>query len=99
MQAHIWNFWEMQTSKFCLAPSGMLGHWGRRLTQSILLGCVPVIIQDGFEQPFEVLLPYNLFTIRVAEADIPRLHEILAAITPQQLADMQARLPPSEAGA
>ena len=95
-EAKKWNFWEMQTSKFCLAPQGMLGHWGRRVVQAVLLGCVPVIIQDNFEQPLEPFLPYDQFSVRVAEADIPRLHEILDAVTPQQLADMQAR-PPSYA--
>eukprot|EP00854_Cymbomonas_tetramitiformis_P002255 gene2255-2972_t len=63
------NFYRMQRSKFCLAPAGRMGHWGRRVAEAALLGCVPIIIQDDYEQPFERYLPYERFSVRVKEAD------------------------------
>jgi len=44
------NFYEFQLTRFCLSPPGMLGHYSRRTTQAILMGCIPVIIQDKTEQ-------------------------------------------------
>jgi hypothetical protein len=40
-------------------------------------------------QPFEPELPWKTFSLAVAEADIPRLHEILANISLQQLASLR----------
>ncbi|KAK3254589.1 hypothetical protein CYMTET_36194 [Cymbomonas tetramitiformis] len=81
---------DMATSKFCLAPSGL--GFGDRLPLVIAFGCIPVIIQDNITQPFETELPYHLFSIRVAETDIPQLPAILDAVTPKQLELMQAAL-------
>jgi len=73
----------MQQSKFCLAPSGM--GFSTRMYESIAQGCVPLIIQDepvsntSVDQAFEELLPYRLFSLRLTQADIPRLPEILDA--------------------
>jgi Exostosin family len=43
-------------------------------------GCIPVIIQDGVHQPFETVLPYWRFSVRLAKADLPRLPQLLSAI-------------------
>ncbi|GFR42337.1 hypothetical protein Agub_g3245, partial [Astrephomene gubernaculifera] len=68
-------------AKFCLAP---YGHgWGIRLTHALMHACVPVIIQDKVRQPFEDLLHYPDFSVRVSKADIPRIVEILRAV-PQE---------------
>ena len=47
---------------------------------------------DGVHQPFEPELDWRPWSVPVAEADIPRLHEVLGAIGPDQLAQMQSRL-------
>ncbi len=49
--------------RYCLAPYGW--GWGIRLSQIILSGCVPVIIQPHVFQPFEDLLDYSQFAIRL----------------------------------
>ena len=73
-----------QASKFCLAPSGM--GFSTRVYEAIAQGCVPLIIQDEpdsqteVEQAFEELLPYADFSLRLRQADIPRLPELLAAV-------------------
>jgi len=74
---------ELQRSKFCMAP---YGHgWGIRLQHAILHGCVPVIIQDHVHQPYEDVLPYEDFSIRVAKRELPHLIDILRAVSPEEL--------------
>jgi hypothetical protein len=40
-------------------------------------------------QPFEPELPWPEFSVTVKEADVPRMHEILAAISPDKIKEMQ----------
>ncbi|KAL4427766.1 hypothetical protein ABPG75_001855 [Micractinium tetrahymenae] len=76
----------LSSSKFCLAP---FGHgWGNRLLQAMLSGCVPVIVQEHVVQAFEDVLPYELFSIRLNNADLPRLREILRSVTDEQYRDL-----------
>jgi hypothetical protein len=49
--------------RYCLAPYGW--GWGIRLTQMVLLGCVPVVIQPHVFQPFEDVLDYDAFSVRL----------------------------------
>lgn len=70
-------------TKFCLAP---YGHgWGIRLTHALMHGCVPVIIQDHVHQPFEDLLSYPDFSIRVARAELPSLVDLLRAVPEKEV--------------
>ncbi|KAG2439616.1 hypothetical protein HXX76_004968 [Chlamydomonas incerta] len=72
------------SAKFCLAP---YGHgWGIRLTHALMHGCVPVIIQDRVRQPWEDLLHYPDFSIRVSKAELPRLVELLRAVPAEDVA-------------
>eukprot|EP00198_Chlamydomonas_reinhardtii_P004447 XP_001693783.1 exostosin-like glycosyltransferase [Chlamydomonas reinhardtii] len=72
------------TSKFCFGAMG--GGHGQRQLQAALAGCVPVVIGDGVLEAWEPYLDWNDFGVRVAEADIPRLHTILGAIGPEEYA-------------
>ena len=56
-------------------------------------GCIPVIMQDGIHQPFEDVLPYANFAIRIAEADISELPDMLTAVASdkERLSRMQVR--------
>ena len=67
------------TSRFCLAPSGE--GFGDRLATSMLRGCVPLIIQPGVLQPYDDILPYHKFSVRVGADKIPILHKLLPSIT------------------
>ncbi|KAG2483237.1 hypothetical protein HYH03_017894 [Edaphochlamys debaryana] len=78
------------TSRFCFGPMG--GGHGQRQIHAVLAGCVPLVISDGVLEPFEPALSWSDFGVRVAEADIPRLHEILEAITPEEYALKASRL-------
>jgi hypothetical protein len=53
--------------------------------------CVPVTVTDDVMQPFEPELDWSAFSVHVAEADIPRMHNLLAAISPARLEQMQVR--------
>jgi len=37
----------MTSSLFCLAPSGHGGGWGIRVGNAVVVGCIPVIVQDN----------------------------------------------------
>jgi hypothetical protein len=78
----------MRASRFCLAPAGH--GWGIRIVHAMATGCVPLIIQDGVHQPFDDVLPYHEFSIRLPQADIGRLDAILRAVTPSELRLLQA---------
>lgn len=78
------------SSKFCLAP---YGHgFSTRVVAAVVAGCVPVVIQEQVFQPFEELLPYEQFSLRLTNAEVRRLPEILRSVTPEQLAALQRGL-------
>ncbi|KAJ0763392.1 putative xylogalacturonan beta-1,3-xylosyltransferase [Helianthus annuus] len=62
----------MRSSKFCLNPAGDTPS-SNRLFDAIVSHCVPVIVSDQIELPFEDELDYNKFSIffSVEEALIP----------------------------
>ncbi|KAK3263506.1 hypothetical protein CYMTET_27689 [Cymbomonas tetramitiformis] len=80
----------LHTTRFCLAPTG--AGWGIRIVEVIMGGCIPVVIADNVTQIFEELLPYDTFTVRVAEKDIEKLPEILNRITPEKEQEMRREL-------
>ena len=47
---------------------------------------------DGIHLPFENVLDYSSFSLRVPEADVHRLPSILRAVPPSRVAQMQAAL-------
>ncbi|KAG2488240.1 hypothetical protein HYH03_013231 [Edaphochlamys debaryana] len=81
---------DMSTSKFCLAPTG--GGHGKRQVLVARFGCIPVPITDFVLQPFEPELDWEAFSVTVKEADVPQMHETLAAIDDDRLKKMQKAL-------
>ena len=77
-------------SRFCLAPSGE--GFGDRLSLVLLSGCVPLIIQPAVRLPFEDLLPYDSFAVRVGTDAVPRLHTLLESISDAEHARMRMRV-------
>ncbi|EFJ04733.1 glycosyltransferase-like protein [Selaginella moellendorffii] len=70
---------ELSSSRFCGVFPG--DGWSGRMEDAVLHGCIPVIIQDGIHLPYESLLDYESFTVRVAEDKIPELITILRNIS------------------
>ena len=75
---HVKYHARMHNSTFCGAFPG--DGWSGGISSAIFAGCVPVIIMDGIEMPFENVLDYSAFSIRIAESDVSKLPTILRAI-------------------
>ena len=84
---HIEYHKRMRAATFCGAFPG--DGWSGGISSAIFAGCVPLIISDGIELPFENVLDYSRFSLRVAEADIPRLPALLRDMPPHRIAELQ----------
>ncbi|ONK66290.1 uncharacterized protein A4U43_C06F6170 [Asparagus officinalis] len=77
----------MKSSKFCICPMGYEVN-SPRIVEAIYYECVPVIIADNFVLPFDEVLDWSVFSVVVAEKDIPQLKDILLKITSEKYVDM-----------
>ncbi|KAA8518213.1 hypothetical protein F0562_015687 [Nyssa sinensis] len=66
---------DLASSIFCGVMPG--DGWSGRMEDSILQGCIPVLIQDGIFLPYENVLNYESFSVRIGEDEIPNLIKIL----------------------
>jgi hypothetical protein len=60
--------------------------------EAIEAGCIPVLLADRIVLPFAELVDWTTLVVRVAEADVHSLLDILQAITPARIAAMRAAL-------
>ncbi|EER01965.1 hypothetical protein Pmar_PMAR007658, partial [Perkinsus marinus ATCC 50983] len=58
---------EMKDSTFCFIPRGNT-PWTRRIFDAIISGCIPVVLSNAIVFPFESLLDWSLFTIKLPES-------------------------------
>jgi hypothetical protein len=79
-------------SRFCLAPAGQGGGWGRRATLAALYGCVPLVMQDDTEDALGELIDWRAFSITLPAADVARVPAVLAAVTDERYREMQRQL-------
>ena len=86
-EQHVANY---ATSKFCLAPAGY--GFSSRQYECVLVGCVPIIIQDAVEMAFEDVLPWERFSLRLNFSDIPRLPQLLSRVPPAHVARLRRGL-------
>ena len=70
-------------------------HRGSRIVQSVVYGCIPIVVQDFMAQPFHEYLPYSSFSLHVDESEIDVLPEILRAIPASRVREMQASPTPT----
>ncbi|KXZ53465.1 hypothetical protein GPECTOR_7g915 [Gonium pectorale] len=80
----------LSRSLFCLVAPG--DGWSPRMEDAVLHGCIPVIIMDRVHAVFESILDVDSFSVRIAEADIPRILDILKAIPEATLRSKQAHM-------
>lgn len=74
----MWEF--MGDAKFCFVPRGRAA-WSVRFFETLWAGCVPVVLSDHYEPPFEQLFDLSEFVIKWPTARIDAsLVEFLAAI-------------------
>lgn len=69
---------------FCLAPAG--GGWGQRLIDALAMRCIPVVVMDDVRQPFDDILPFTEFALRVSLDDLDDIEEVLRAVPPREIA-------------
>ncbi|KAM0937662.1 putative xylogalacturonan beta-1,3-xylosyltransferase [Dioscorea sansibarensis] len=81
---------ELAKSVFCGVLPG--DGWSGRMEDSILNGCIPVIIQDGIFLPYENVLNYDNFAVRIRENEIPNLIQILQRINETEIESMLANV-------
>lgn len=80
---------EVAQSTFCgVFPGNGWGH----IETPILLGCIPVVVQDGILTPWETVLDFASFAVRLPRASLPELPEILRAIPEERIVRMQDAL-------
>jgi hypothetical protein len=84
-------FPRMERSIFCLCTEGWWA-WTPRPFEAMLSGCIPVLISDDLQYPFEQFLDWRRFSVKVSPQRIADLPDILHAISAAQIADMQAEL-------
>lgn len=85
---------ELLSHTFCLCPLGY-ATWSPRLIDSVVAGCIPVIIGDSTNYPFSNLLDYSKFAVRISETDAVhpgRLIAKLSQYTAEQVEVMQSTL-------
>ncbi|XP_044377287.1 probable glucuronosyltransferase Os03g0107900 isoform X2 [Triticum aestivum] len=82
---------EMARSLFCLCPLGW-APWSPRLVESVLLGCVPVIIADDIRLPFPSVLRWQDISLQVAEKDVASLETVLDHVVATNLSAIQKNL-------
>ncbi|KAF5772679.1 putative xylogalacturonan beta-1,3-xylosyltransferase [Helianthus annuus] len=82
---------EIVRSVFCLCPLGW-APWSPRLVESVALGCVPVIIADGIQLPFESTIPWSEISLTVRENDVAKLGSMLDDVATTNLSVIQRNL-------
>lgn len=87
----------MLDSEFCACPAGQ-APWSPRLVESLLTGCIPVVLSDDIELPLDTAgVRWADVSVRVPEAGVDRLYDALAAVSPARRRQMRvamARLAP-----
>ncbi|GAV76651.1 Exostosin domain-containing protein [Cephalotus follicularis] len=84
-------FEHLRNAKFCLAPRGE-SSWTLRFYESFFVECVPVILSDQVELPFQNVIDYAQISIKWPSTRIgPRLLEYLESISDKEIAEMITR--------
>ena len=85
---------ELMSHTFCLAFPG--DGWSSRVLDAVIHGCIPVIVQDDAEMFFEgaftdagLGLDYANFSIRIPEAELPSLLDVLGNISQDRVMDLR----------
>lgn len=84
----------MRSSVFCLSPAGDTPS-SARLFDAIVSGCIPVLVSDELELPFEGILDYRKVALFVSSFDAIQPGWLLAylrRIRPKQVEEMRSNL-------
>ena len=63
--AHVADFFErMGRAHFCMIPKGS-SSWTIHLTESFFFGCIPIILSDNMDPPFQNLIDWSAFAMKL----------------------------------
>ncbi|XP_039138956.1 probable glucuronosyltransferase Os03g0107900 isoform X1 [Dioscorea cayenensis subsp. rotundata] len=83
-------FNHLRNAKFCVAPRGE-SSWTLRFYESFFVECVPVILSDKVELPFQNVIDYTQFSIKWPSTKIgPELLDYLQSIPDEVIHEMLA---------
>ena len=86
------NFYTLpQTSVFTLCPRG-IANWTYRLFEAIRGGSIPVILSDSYIKPYSNIIPWDEFSIRIPEANLFNVDEMLRRIDKRTICSLQSGL-------
>eukprot|EP00933_Yihiella_yeosuensis_P040382 TRINITY_DN34683_c0_g1_i1.p1 TRINITY_DN34683_c0_g1~~TRINITY_DN34683_c0_g1_i1.p1 ORF type:complete len:368 (+),score=46.53 TRINITY_DN34683_c0_g1_i1:76-1104(+) len=90
---HTSDFFErMGRSHFCLVPRGS-SAWTIHLYESFFFGCIPVILSDYLEVPFQEVVDWPALSIKWPEENVgPELLAHLRSIPLDRIAEMKQQL-------
>lgn len=83
-------FLDMMSAVFCLCPEAPQDV--HRVYESILLGCIPVVIGQDLELSFEDIVDYSKFIVRVSPNNIEHIHTILLGIKDNEIRAMRLEM-------
>ncbi|XXG80421.1 hypothetical protein AAC387_Pa09g1289 [Persea americana] len=78
-------------TKFCICPGGSQVN-SARITDSIHYGCVPVILSNYYDLPFNDILDWRKFSLILKEDDVYQLKSILKAVSDDEFIALHKRL-------
>ncbi|KAL5714344.1 hypothetical protein ACHQM5_016322 [Ranunculus cassubicifolius] len=78
-------------TKFCICPGGSQVN-SARIAESIHYGCVPVILSDYYDLPFNDVLNWRKFSVIVRESDVYQLKHILKKISDEEFVALHNNL-------
>lgn len=82
---------EIRRAVFCLCPLGW-APWSPRIVESVILGCVPVIIADKISLPYAHTINWTQISLTVPEKDVIKLDKILSKVSRTNLSTIQRNL-------
>lgn len=78
----------LEKSVFCVILRGArLGQ--SALTDALATGCIPVVLIDHYVVPFEEVLDWQKFALKLDEVELPNLLDVLHNISPERIESMQ----------
>ncbi|PIN20356.1 Acetylglucosaminyltransferase EXT1/exostosin 1 [Handroanthus impetiginosus] len=81
----------MENSKYCLCPSGYEVA-SPRIVEAIYAECVPVLISEDYIMPFNDVLDWDKFSVRVSVGELPELKRILLRIGNNEYESLRRRV-------
>lgn len=81
----------MRRSTFCLCPRGW-SPWTLRAYQAMMVGCIPVVMADEIEFPYENRLDWKKLSVKIAEKDVNKTLEILRGIPEDVIEDKRREI-------